>query len=209
MTKKAIAVIGEGITEKYYIESLKGISPFTIMPRELGKKASNIKSLAKNITLCIEQGFDEVYCLIDMDGKTSGKAKEEYLALKHKFHNNIFTKKSQGTSTKIVFIETERCTELWFLYYFTNSTVTRKFNSYEELEKELKKYRPNYEKTDKYFKSLVNIHQNFETQMPVGSLKKAYKNALSSYRSHVRENRGYSFSEIHLLIKALEIDVED
>ncbi len=75
MTKKAIAVIGEGITEKYYIESLKGISPFTIMPRELGKKA--------------------------------------------------------------------------------------------------------------------------------------YKNALSSYRSHVRENRGYSFSEIHLLIKALEIDVED
>lgn len=61
--RKTIAVIGEGITEKYYIESLKGISPFVVMPRELGIKASSLKSLDKNITLCIDKGFDEVYCL--------------------------------------------------------------------------------------------------------------------------------------------------
>lgn len=45
--KKAIAVIGEGITEKYYIESLKGLSPFDIRPQELGKKASSLKKLEK------------------------------------------------------------------------------------------------------------------------------------------------------------------
>ena len=71
--RKTIAIIGEGITEKYYIESLKGISPFVVMPRELGKKASSLKTLEKNILLCVEKGFDEIYCLIDMDGKTSGK----------------------------------------------------------------------------------------------------------------------------------------
>lgn len=47
--RKTIAVIGEGITEKYYVESLKGISPFVIMPRELGIKASSLKSLSKFI----------------------------------------------------------------------------------------------------------------------------------------------------------------
>ena len=49
--RKTIAVIGEGITEKFYIQSLKGISPFVIMPRELGIKASNLKSLEKNIAI--------------------------------------------------------------------------------------------------------------------------------------------------------------
>ena len=36
--KKTIAVIGEGITEKHYIESLKGLSPFDIKPKELIQK---------------------------------------------------------------------------------------------------------------------------------------------------------------------------
>ena len=207
--RKTIAIIGEGITEKYYIESLKGISPFVIMPRELGIKASNLRSLEKNINLCIEKGFDEIYCLIDMDGKTSGKTQSEYLILKNKFHSKSFSKKSKGLESKVVFIETERCTELWFLYYFTKGTVTRKFNSYDELEKELRKYRPNYEKTEKYFKSLVNINNNFENENPKGSIIKAYKNSELSLKSNSNDNRGYSYSEMHLLIKALGIYSED
>lgn len=207
--RKTIAVIGEGITEKYYIESLKGISPFEIMPRELGIKASNLKSLDKNISLCIEKGFDEIYCLIDMDGKTSGKTQSEYLTLKNKFHNKIFPKKSKGIKSKVVFIETERCTELWFLYYFTKGAITRKFNSYDELEKELQKYRPNYEKSEKYFKSLGNINKNFENQNPRGSIISAFKNSESSFKSNTRDNRGYSYSEMHLLIEALGIYSEN
>lgn len=179
------------------------------MPRELGIKASNLKSLAKNITICIDKGFDEVYCLIDMDGKSFGKTRDEYLSIKNKFHNKIFSKKSKGVESKVCFIETERCTELWFLYYFTKGVITRKFNNYEELEKELKKYRPNYEKSEKYFKSLVNIHKNFETVAPFGSIKTAYKNSELSLKSSLSDERGYSYSEIHILIKALGIYSED
>lgn len=203
--RKTIAVIGEGITEKYYIESLKGISPFIVMPRELGIKASSLKSLAKHIDLCIDRGFDEVYCLIDMDGKTEGKNKTDYLLLKTSYHNKIFIKKSRGTESKIIFIETERCIELWFLYYFTKGALTRKFNSYNELEKELKKYRPDYEKSKKYFKSLNSIHNNFETKTPKGSIIRAFENSKSSLKSNARDNRGYTYSGMYLLIKALGI----
>lgn len=207
--KKSIAVIGEGITEKYYIESLKGISPFTIIPRELGIKASSLKSLSKNIKLAIDKGFDEVYCLIDMDSKTSGKSKNAYLALKNKYHNRVFSKKNKGMESIVFFIETERCTELWFLYYFSNVAITRKFNSYKELEEELRRYRPNYEKTLKYYKSLGNIHKDFESNSPKGSIKRAYRNSNSSLLSKVIDNRNYSYSEMHLLIKGLGIYSED
>lgn len=207
--RKSIAVIGEGITEKYYVESLKGISPFTIIPRELGIKASSLKSLSKNIQLSINKGFDEIYCLIDMDGKTSGKTQSDYLSLKRKFHNKVFSKKSKGLESKVFFIETERCTELWFLYYFSNGAITKKFNSYKELEKELKKYRPNYSKTEKYFKSLRSIHNDFESKNPKGSIIKAYKNSKLSLSSKINDNREYSYSEMHLLIKGLGIYSED
>lgn len=205
MKRKTIAIIGEGITEKFYIESLKGLSPFVIMPRELGMKASSLKSLSKNINLSIDKGFDEVYCLIDMDGKISGKNRDEYLKVKNKFNNQTFVKKKQGTETIIHFIETERCTELWFLYYFTKGALTKKFNSYDDLEKELKKYRPKYEKTIKYFKSLGGIHKDFEKEQPKGSIVTAYKNSKSSCESNDRDNRNYSYSEMYRLIEALGI----
>lgn len=47
--RKAIAVIGEGITEKYYIESLRALAgnDFQILPQQLGVKASNLNELEK------------------------------------------------------------------------------------------------------------------------------------------------------------------
>jgi hypothetical protein len=35
----------------------------------MGIKASNLEKLKSNIDSCIALGYDEVYCLIDMDGK--------------------------------------------------------------------------------------------------------------------------------------------
>ncbi|MBK8806816.1 MAG: RloB domain-containing protein [Bacteroidales bacterium] len=206
--KKAIAVIGEGITEKYYIESLKGISPFDIRPQELGKKASSLNKLEANIKNSIIEGYDEVYCLIDMDGKQEGNIRVNYANLKLKYHNKIHGKIRNGIQCKVFFIETERCTELWFLYHFTKTVVTRKFNSYQELEKELRKYRPRYEKTEKYFRSVSNIHTELTKKAePQGSLRKAIANAEESLISKVRDNRDYSYSEIHLLFEALKIEI--
>lgn len=205
--KKAIAVIGEGITEKYYIESLKGLSPFDVRPQELGKKASSLKKLESNIKESIKDGYDEVYCLIDMDGKRDGINKANYTTLKNKYHNIIHGNKKQGIQCKVVFIETERCTELWFLYHFTKAAPTKEFQSYHELEKELRNYRPQYEKTEKYFKSVVNLNNELvKNRNPKGSLAKAIENGKSSIKSRDKDSRDYSYSEIHLLFDALKIE---
>lgn len=205
--KKAIAVIGEGITEKYYIESLKGHSQFDVRPRELGKKASSMIALEKTIKTSISDGYDEVYCLIDMDGKLTGTNKVNYDTLKRKYHNQTLGNKKKGIQCKICFIETERCTELWFLYHFTQTAVTKEFRSYKELEKEFRKYRPQYEKSDKYFRSVVDLHKELTIKgEPRGSLTNAIQNGISSMVSKERDERKYSYSEFHLLFESLELE---
>lgn len=119
---KSIAVIGEGLTEKYFIESLRGKSRFEIKPRSLDLKASSLKALEHHIKDAIEEGFDEVYCLIDMDNKQEGAAKTNYRNLKNNYHSKIHGKKKEGIQCKVIFIETERCIELWFLYHYAYTT---------------------------------------------------------------------------------------
>lgn len=206
---KAIAVIGEGITEKYYIESLKGLSRFNILPQELGRKASSLSQLEKTINNAIKAGYDEVYCLIDMDTKKEGKSRISYEKLKIKYHDKIYGKKKDGIQCRVIFIENERCIELWFLYHFTKTATTREFTSYNELETALRKHRPDYEKTDQYFRKCGGIHQNLTGKnSPQGSLSQALKNSIRSTQSRDEDKRPYTYSEMHLLIEGLQIPIK-
>lgn len=205
--KRTIAIIGEGITEKFYIESLKGLTPFTVLPQALGRKASSLKKLDDEIKNSIQKGFDEVYCLIDMDGKREGTSKITYNKLKTKYHNKIHGKKKEGIQCKVEFIETERCTELWFLYHFTNTAITREFCNYKELEAELQRYRPHYEKTEKYFRSVSSLHIEMTTKRePNGSLEKALKNARNSVATRDCDSRPHTYCEMFRLFEALGLD---
>lgn len=200
--RKAIAVVGEGITEKYYIESLKGLSPFNIEPRALGQRASSLKDLEKSIKKSIDQGYDEVYCLIDMDGKQEGKSKEDYTRLKNVYHDKIHGRKKDGIQCKVMFIETDRCTELWFLFHF--KYTTKNYSSYKELEKDLREYRPNYDKSEKYFRS-VNLHKDFTNKDVGGSFGNAISNGKKSIGSMQSDGRRHTYTEIHILLEALSI----
>lgn len=205
---KAIAIIGEGITEKYYIESLKGLSRFSILPQQLGRKASSLAQLEKTIRNAIKDGYDEVYCLIDMDTKKEGNSRISYEELKTKYHNKSHGKKSEGIECKVVFVENDRCIELWFLYHFTKTATTREFTSYKELETALRKHRPDYEKTDQYFRKFGGIHQNLTGKTnPQGSLSLAVRNSKKSTQSRNDDKRPYTYSEMHILIESLHIPI--
>ena len=202
MSNKSIAVIGEGITEKYYIDSLQGLTAFTVMPRALGKKASNLKELEDAIKQSIKKNFDYVCCLVDMDTKKNKSSLNNYIELKNKYHN-INHKNPIKTNTKVLFFESERCIELWFLYHFWYTTT--EYKNQEELIKELQKYVSKYDKTEKYFRSLKNgIHG--ELMKNKGDLSKATKNGKASIKSKTQDNRDYTYTELHDFIKLLGID---
>lgn len=201
---KAITVIGEGITEKYYIESLRSLAKtnFQITPQELGIKASSLADLDKAISKAIDKGYDEVYCLIDMDSKDNGASSSKYAQLKDKYHNRRFVKKKKGTDCYVRFIETRRCTELWFIYYF--DYVTRHFASYKEVENYLHRFVADYAKNDRYFRSVKNLHEKMLSCG--GNLKRAIENARKSVAARDRnDSPDLSYSEMHNLLQALEI----
>ncbi len=52
---------------------------------------------------------------------------------------------------RVMFVETNPCTEFWFLLHFLPNVVCRRYDSYNQLLPELQKYMPGYEKTKRYF----------------------------------------------------------
>lgn len=116
-----VAVIGEGITEKYYIQSLQDI--LDVKPTPIKPKNSNLKELDISIKECIKKGYSKVFCLIDKDNKISDgdpdhhRNAKEYVQLKRQYHNRSH-KCPDGSMSQIIMIESYPATEIFFLYYF-------------------------------------------------------------------------------------------
>ncbi len=190
--RNSIAVIGEGITEQYYLQSIKSYIEINIEPK-LPKHSTGTKYLEDKIKECITAGYPHILCIIDMDNKEVGKEKIEYEKLKAKYHNKTIEKESKGLSSSVVFYENERCLELWFLYHF--QYTTRKFNNYSELEDHLHDYIPNYQKTGRYFLGTRGLHRLITKDFD-GDFDKAKMNAKNSTESKERDRRNYTYSEM-------------
>lgn len=186
--KKAVAIIGEGITEKYYIESIQGMTPFNMHPQCLHHKASSLKDLKQHIDTAIEEGFDWVLCLIDKDNKVGSP---DYECLKSRYNGKTFSKQSKGIRCTVRFFETHRCIEVWFLFYFVYTT--RAFQSYKDVEKILHKYWPEYEKTEAFFRRCGGIHAALECLG--GSLPHAISRGERSMAAVKSGERDYTYSE--------------
>lgn len=104
-TKTTIAVIGEGPTEKYYLKSLEGVIHAQVKP-VVPNHATSMAELERRIEQCIDDGYNMIFCLIDMDNKKEGRNRENYLRLKTKYHQKTIIKKRQGTESLIRFLRT-------------------------------------------------------------------------------------------------------
>lgn len=149
----------------------------------------------------IEQGYNHIYCMIDLDNKKEGKDKSDYVNLKKRFHGKHISKPKKGIDCHIEFFETERCTELFFLYYF--KYTTKLYNHSNEVEADLSK-ECGYIKTTDFFRKHP-LHQHFSKQG--GSIYEAIKNAEMSMET--AEERGYTFSELGRMFKKLGIEPQN
>lgn len=194
--RKTVMIIGEGITEFYYFNSLKDeLKGLTITPDY--PKNTNLKDLEKKIDEGIECGYDYIYCVIDMDTKEQESERRLYNALRQKY-GNIVKRQEEGASCEVKFVETHRCTELFFLYHF--EYTGQDFNSQKSLIDRLNRH-CGYEKTGKFFKSCRGLHGYLEKKG--GSLEKAIANAQLSIKAKVNGDREYTYSGIGGMLKEL------
>ena len=194
-------IIGEGPTEFYYLNSLK--DEFRILQhiKPDSPKNMSLRELQRSIESSIQMGYSQVFCLIDMDTKKKdAKSMAEYQRLKKKYHNAHIVKKRSGIDCQIRFYETERCTELFFIYYF--KYTTQKFQTSEDVEVLLNKI-CGYDKTLKFFRGHP-LHQFFEKQG--GNFVNAIANANRSLVDVRNGNRDYTYSEIGSMFNDLGIE---
>ena len=139
---KSIAIIGEGLTEWFYFESLRQTERFAFDIKPELPKRSDFRELIKLARQKREEGYDLVYIVLDMDRMVhNASEKHTYINEKSK------TKKNSG----IYFIESMPCIELWFLLHFLKTYSNRTYLNYEEIKPKLQKYYPGYNKTLKFF----------------------------------------------------------
>ncbi len=196
--RNTIIVIGEGITEKHWLLSLKDAYPhFRKVDYVEPEHANNMAELEKEIEKAAKMGYAKVFCMIDMDNKKEGVEYEKYMALKRKYAKPIVNKR-KGIDCGVRFYETDRCTEQFFLYYF--SGTTKPFQSYEDLEKELHRH-CEYEKRERFF-IRHPLHNYFQSKG--GNLDDAIKNANASATARDKGERDYSYSELGKMMEDIK-----
>lgn len=194
--RQSALILGEGPTEFYYFKSLCDVyKRIDIKPDS--PKHTNLKELDKKIKEGIDLGYRYVFCIIDMDTKDEKNESAQYKNLKKKYAETV-NKPKKGICCDVKFIETHRCTELFFLYYFRYTT--RPYQNQDSLLMDLNNS-VKYEKNIEFFKRCRGLHGYFERNG--GRLVNAIANAEQSMKEVVAGNRSYTFSELGHLMNVL------
>lgn len=192
--KKSIAIIGEGETEWFYIDALRQAMryPFKVAPDF--PQHSDIGHIRKLVDSCLAKGYDLVVCLIDMDRiLASTPERKRYESFKKEY-----AKRRYGG--RVVILETNPCTEFWFLLHFLPAAPIREYASQQEVISELRNHLPGYEKTKRYF-----IRSRcFQPLFSENAIKLAISNAEHLYNSiQWDSSHNLAYTQINHLFKLL------
>lgn len=190
---KSIAIIGEGETEWFYFDSLRSFCryPFRIAPDF--PQHADIVHFIKMAEQYDSEGYDKIVCLIDMDRILANPAEmNAYRSIR---------KRTEKLYANIEFIETNPCTEFWFLLHYMPNLHHKHYGSYRELENELRIYMPGYDKTKRYFQR-TNLYQYLTTN---GNLELARANSkILSEISKQNKDDYIAYSEVYKVFNIIE-----
>lgn len=200
--KQTTVIIGEGPTEFFYLNSLKdefrqlqSIKPDT-------PKNTSLRELERSIVSAIAMGYDRIFCLIDMDNKKKDPTSwAAYSELKRKYHGKKVHNEKKRLYYEVRFFETDRCTELFFLFYF--KYTGQNYTASKTIEDELSRI-CGYEKTQKFFRTHP-LHQFL--QKSGGSIANAIDNGLKSEKAVSEGQRDYTYSELGSMFLELGITI--
>lgn len=131
-------IIGAGITEQWYFTHLKALRGYRvkIRPRFFGTETA--AGLDKKIEEVLRDESIAI-CVFDADVSTWNEAERKKLA--------ALQKKYEGNAS-VVLCDSMPSIEYWFLLHFKHTT--RHYGTSKAVIKELKKYLPQYDKTEQF-----------------------------------------------------------
>lgn len=131
-------IIGAGITEQWYFTHLKALRGYRIKirPRFFGTETA--AGLSKRIEEVLQDEGIAI-CIFDADVSTWNEVERKKLdALRKKYKDN----------PSVLLCDSMPSIEFWFLLHYKNTT--RYFGTSKTVIKELRKYIPQYDKTEQF-----------------------------------------------------------
>ena len=145
-----IAVIADGKTEKWYLDSVKAhysceaLKNTRIEPQLPQKKQINeLVDIAKSK---VQEGYPKVILLVDFDEILANA--DEFEAFK-RFHENYCREDHKTWMDSVILIVNNPCLEYWYLLHFNRTS--KFYNCCSEIEIDLHKKLPDYNKGEKYY----------------------------------------------------------
>lgn len=187
--RKSIAIIGEGLTEYRYIDDMRTTERyrFSLVPGI--PKHSDVDDIVRLARQRLAAGYDYVLCLIDMDViECSHEKMEHYRVLKQ-------------NSPDIIFVESNQCTEYWFLMHYMPRPSSKEYADYDAVARELKKHIANYDKTEAFFNK-THIYRELKEK---GNMAKAIELSRELDDLRDKEPEVYkSYSQMYKLFDVIE-----
>lgn len=189
--KKSVAIVGEGYTEFYYFNDYKTAERKKNEIKPELPKHTDIESIVRTARRLIDDGYDHVYCVFDMDSIYNDEMNyRKYCELMEQTKENI----------GISFFKSMPCFEFWLLLHFKYSTKQHEVCS--TCVDDLKRYIHDYEKNQKYQRK----SQFYSSMKNNGRLKIAMENSKGIYDNSKNENNSsHPYSMMHLLLENLDL----
>jgi hypothetical protein len=186
--RKRYAVLGDGITEQWYLKHLKEFKDYRYKISPSLFADVGIEKAAGIIDELLAEGYDQVTYLTDYDTIIAQGKQEQFGKFVRKY----------GKRAKVLICETMPAIELWFLLHF--AFTTREFPDCAHVERELKRFLPDYEKR----KSFLEKKAWFE-EMVKGE-RRAIEGAESLLKQMADGNTGehFPFSKVPLALQEFE-----
>lgn len=178
--KTNIAIVGEGLTERYYFLHLKALKGYKciVKPRHFSN-GGDIVYIERKAKEFLSVGMT-VICVFDADvAERNTTEKKKIEAFKNKYNTN----------KNVIICDSLPSIEFWFLLHFKKTN--RHFSDYNQIKKELVKFLPDYDKTEKYLRQDKWVRCLLDSQ----------ENAINNAQSLPVDG---SYSNIHKAITFLE-----
>ncbi len=171
------AVLGEGITEQWYLSHLKKHKGYTFNIRPSLFADISIEKAEGIIDELLSGGCDQITFLTDYDTIVNQGKKDVFEKLVNKY---------KGVE-EVLICDSMPSIEYWFLLHFRYTT--KEFLNCEEVIKDLKAHISDYSKKEVYLKQ----DKWFKKLLVDEGLNKAIKNANNGFKQYEKGNVGIHF----------------
>jgi hypothetical protein len=190
LLKKNFVVLGDGLTEQFYLKHLKEIKKYKYSIRPSLFTNINFESAERIIDELLSGGCDQIIYFCDYDTIVNQDSISDFEKLFNKYKSN----------ETVLICKTMPSIEFWFLLHFIKTT--REFANSKEVKNQLSKYILGYSKKKKFLSYSNWVEKLCKSERMEKAITSAEEILIEKKKK--KASNHFPFTEVHLGIEKFE-----